>query len=298
MEPLKLLRSLLFVPANNWRIVQSAQQKRADAIILDLEDAVPIQEKETGRWLAIDAAALLKKAGHTVIIRVNSITTGLMEEDLEYVITDKIDGIMLPKSESKQEILKLTEQMEKIENKYKLDEISIIPLLESAKGIQNAYEIASASNRVVALAFGAADFMRDFGRSYFTMSSDESELLYARSRLVVSARAAGVIAIDTPFLGAITDNEGLIKEAKIAAQLGFKGKLSIHPMHIEPIHQVFSPSENEIELAHGIVEAYEKAIAKGLGATSFQGRMIDEVTYKIAKDTLMIAELIAKRDNK
>jgi citrate lyase subunit beta/citryl-CoA lyase len=296
MESLRLLRSLLFVPANNWRMVQSAQQKKADAIILDLEDAVPIQEKETARWLARDAATLLKDAGHNVIIRVNSFSTGLVEEDLLYSISEKVDGIMLPKSETKEEILNLAQQMEKNESKIGLGKRSIIPLIESAKGIHNAYEIASASDRIVALSFGAADFLRDFGRSYFTMSSDESELLYARSHLVVSARASGVFAIDTPFLGPITDKEGLIEETKIAANLGFKGKLCIHPMHIEPVHQIFSPSENDIELAKGIVEEYEKAVAKGLGATSFKGRMIDEVTYKIAKDTLMISEMISKRE--
>lgn len=297
MESLKLLRSLLFVPANNWRLIQSAQKKKTDAIILDLEDAVPIQEKETGRRLVKDAAELLKAAGQVVIIRVNSQTTGLVKEDLNHVITEMIDAIMLPKSESKEEIIELAKQMEIIEKQKKIDKISIIPLVESAKGILNVYEIAAASDRIAAIAFGAADFMRDFGRSYFAMSPDESELLYARSRLVVSARAAGVMAIDTPFLGPITDTEGLIEEAKIAAKLGFKGKLCIHPMHVEPIHQIFSPSDDEIELANGIVSEYEKAIAKGLGATSFQGRMIDEVTYKSAKDILMISELIGKRDN-
>jgi len=143
--------------------------------------------------------------------------------------------------------------------------------------------------------FGAADYMRDFGRSYFSMSPDENELLYPRSRLALAARTAGIAAIDTPFLGLIIDKEGLIKESKIALSLGFKGKMCIHPMHIEPINQVFSPSERDANSAKKIIEAYEEAKARGLGAASVEGRMIDEATYKMAKETLRLYEMIVKR---
>ena len=286
---------MLFVPANNWRLIQSAKRATPDAVILDLEDAVPIGEKETARWFVKDASGLLKEADQNVIIRVNGLATSLTEEDLKFAIQESVDGIMLPKSESKEGILELEMLMQKEEKSKRIAKVSIIPLIESAKGILNAFEIATASERVIAISFGAVDYMRDFGRSYFTLSSHQSELLYARSRLVVSARTAGVLAIDTPFFGLIIDKEGIIRESKIASSLGFKGKLCIHPMHVEPINQVFSPSEKDVDLAGKIVKEYEAAKARGLGATSFEGRMIDEATYKLARETLITSEIITKR---
>jgi citrate lyase subunit beta/citryl-CoA lyase len=286
---------MLFVPANNWRLIQSAKEEKPDAVILDLEDAVPIEEKETARWFVKDAIGLLKEAGQNVIIRVNGLATGLTKDDLKFAIHEGVDAIMLPKSESRKDILELERLIKDEEKEAGLAKTGIIPLIESAKGILNANEIVTASERVVVVGFGAADYMRDFGRSYFSMSSDESELLYPRSRLAVAARTAGVPAIDTPFLGLIIDKEGLIKESKIALSLGFKGKMCIHPMHIELINQVFSPSEKDVNSAKKIIEAYEKAKARGLGAASVEGRMIDEATYKMAKGTLMLYEMIAKK---
>lgn len=295
MKSLELLRSMLFVPANNWRLIQSSKKVASDAIILDLEDAVPIGEKEVARWFIKDAIRLLKEAGQNVIVRVNGLSTGLTVEDLKFVIQEGVYGIMLPKSESKENILQLQCLIEKEEKAKKLAKICIIPLVESARGILNVFEISTASKRVSAVGFGAADYMRDFGRSYFTMSPNENELLYARSRLVVSARVAGILAIDTPFLGLIIDKEGLLRESKLASSLGFKGKMCIHPMHIDSINQVFSPSDEDVESATRIVEGFEEAKKKGLGATSIGGKMVDEATYKVAKETLTLSEMIAKK---
>ncbi|MEM2960935.1 MAG: CoA ester lyase [Candidatus Bathyarchaeia archaeon] len=292
---LELLRSMLFVPANNWRLIQSAKEEKPDAVILDLEDSVPIDEKETARWLINDAVKLLKEVGHTVIVRVNGLATSLTKTDLEFALEEGVDAVMLPKSESKEEISKLESLIENEENKKGLGKIRIIPLIESAKGIFNADEIVSSSKRISAVGFGAADYLRDFGRSYFSVSSDQIELLYPRSRLSVAARVAGIPAIDTPFLGLLIDREGLIRESKIALSLGFRGKMCIHPMHIEFINQVFSPSERDVDTAKKIIKAYEEAKARGLGATSVEGRMIDEVTYKMAMETLAMHETITKR---
>lgn len=293
---LELLRSMLFVPANNWRLIQSAKEEKPDAVILDLEDAVPIDDKETARWFVKDAIELLKEAGQNIVVRVNGLATGLTKEDLEFTTLKGVDAVMLPKSESKENILELERLMENEEEKKELtNKIGIIPLIESAKGIVNINEIVSASKRVVAVGFGAADYMRDFGRSYFSMSQDESELLYPRSCIALAARVAGIPAIDTPFLGLITDKDGLVKEAKIARSLGFTGKMCIHPIHIEPINQVFSPSEKDVNSAKKIIEVYEEAKSRGLGAASVEGRMIDEATYKMAKETLKLYEMIIKK---
>lgn len=295
MNSLRVLRSLLFVPANNWRLIQSAKEQNPDAVILDLEDAVPIEDKETARWFVKDAVELLKEAGHNVIVRVNGLATGLTRDDLKFAVQRGCKAIMLPKSETRENIIELEKLIRNQEQEKGLTEIGIFPLIESAKGVINANEIVTASERVVAVGFGAADYMRDFGRSYFSMSPEEIELIYARSRIALAARVAEIPAIDTPFLGLIIDKEGLIKESRIALSLGFKGKMCIHPMHIELINQVFSPSEKDVNLAKKIVESYEEAKSRGLGATSVEGRMIDEATYKMAKETLLLYEIITKK---
>jgi citrate lyase subunit beta/citryl-CoA lyase len=173
--------------------------------------------------------------------------------------------------------------------------VAILPIIETAKGVLNAQNIARASKRVVALAFGAADYMRDLGRSYIIMSETETEILYARSRLALASRVAGVPAIDTPFFGLTIDEKGLVRQATLAAQLGFKGKLVIHPGHVDPVNQVFTPSKEDIEQSKKIMKAYEDATKIGLGAASFEGRMIDYATYEMAKEQLSFVEVIERK---
>jgi citrate lyase subunit beta/citryl-CoA lyase len=291
-----LLRSLLFVPGNNWRLIESAKKLiDVDAIILDIEDAVPIDDKETARWFVKDAVKQLKDAGHIVAVRVNSIASNLIKEDLRFVVQEEVDAVMLPKTESKDDVLMLEKMLLEEECLKGLSNISIIPLIESARGVLNAYEIASATKRVIAIAFGAADYLRDIGRSYFTLSLEEYELIFPRAQLVIAARSAEVYAIDTPFLGLIIDLKGVKREAEIALNLGFKGKMCVHPSHIRVINEVFTPSEKEIELARRIVNAYEEAIKKGLGATSMEGRIIDKAAYNQAKELLTLTEMIKEK---
>lgn len=296
----KLFRTMLYVPGNSWRMIQRALRERVDAVILDMEDAVPIGEKETARWFVKDAVKPLRQAGLDVYVRVNGLATGLTAEDLEFVVQEDLSGVMLPKSETRENILELEGLIEAEEKKkgLKPGSVSIVPLIETAKGILNAFDIVNASKRVAASGFGAGDYMRDLGRSYIAMSPEETEILYARSHLALASRVAGVPAIDTPFFGLIIDREGLVKESRMAAQLGFKGKQVIHPTHIDPVNQVFSPSEEEIESAKKVIEAYKEASARGLGAASLEGRMIDYATYEMAKDLLAFAEAIAEREEK
>jgi citrate lyase subunit beta/citryl-CoA lyase len=289
---------MLYVPANNWRLIHRAiKEIEVDAIILDLEDAVPIDDKETARIFSKDAIELLKNVGHTVFVRVNGIATGLIADDLEFIIQKRLDGIILPKAESKEDIIKLERLIENKERErgLKLGGTSIIPLVETARGILNAYDIATASKRIIALCFGAGDYLRDMGVSYVSMSPEETEILFARSHISIVARTAGVLAIDTPYFGLLIDIKGLIKESEMVARLGFKGKQIIHPSHIEPVNRVFSPSEEDIKYAKKVVEVYEEAKKRGLGAASLEGRMIDYMTYKTAKDLLVISEAIEKK---
>jgi len=294
-----LMRSLLFVPANSWRMLSRCLREDTDAVVLDLEDSVPIMDKETARWFIREFLNDLKEKPEypKIIVRVNSWATGLTMEDLKFIVDKPLDAIMLPKSESSEDIHKLEQSLKNLEKERGLDigSIKIIPLIETAKGVELSYDIALSSERVIALSFGAGDYMRDLGLSYMMLSKAQEELLYARSRIVVASRAAGIIPIDTPYLGLIIDREGLEHECIIAKKLGFKGKLAIHPSHLPIINKTFSPSENEVREASEIVKTFEEAASRGMGAATYAGRMIDYMTYKQAKDIIEQAMILKKR---
>jgi citrate lyase subunit beta/citryl-CoA lyase len=276
-------------------MIAKAATLPADAIILDLEDAVPLPDKETARIMIRDSIKGVKLGGSYVFVRVNALTTNLTTEDLKFVAVEGLDGLMLAKTETKSDIVELDSMLEETEKGGGLEprSLKVVPLIESAKGVINAYEIASASERIIAVAFGAGDYYRDLGRGA-SFSPEQTELLYARSQIVNCSVAAGVQAIDTVFFGLLTDREGLMKETMLALQLGFKGKLLIHPTQIEPVNKAFSPSPDEAEYARRVVEAFEEAQARGLGATSFEGKMIDYMNYKQAKDLVRLVEFIAE----
>jgi citrate lyase subunit beta/citryl-CoA lyase len=265
-----------------------------DAAIFDLEDAVSLEDKETGRIIARDYIKLIKQRGIHTFVRVNSLTTGLTTEDLESIVVQGLDGVMLAKTEAGSDVAQLSRMLDKVEKKSGVNRksIKLIPLIESAKGVINAFHITSSSCRVIAVAFGAGDYCRDLGRDISTVSDDEIELLYARSNIVNTSRAAGVQAIDTPFLRSLTDKEAFHREVKLAVQLGFKGKQCIHPSQIETVNDMFSPSQEEVARAKRIVQAFESAHAKSLGVISFEGKMVDNMTYRQAKDTIEIAQSI------
>jgi len=267
-----VLRSMLYVPGNSMRMITKTASLPADAIILDLEDAVPLLDKGTARIMVRDSIKAIKSGGLYVFVRVNALITGLTAEDLAAVVVKGLDGIMLAKTETKSDIAELDSLIEQAERAAGLEpgSLVIVPLIESAKGIINTHEIASASERIVAIAFGAGDYYRDLGRSVSSLSPDEYELLYARSHMANAGRAAGVQAIDTPFLGLLTDRDAFIRETQMALQLGFKGKQLIHPAQVEFVNETFSPAQEEVNYASRLAEAFEEAQAKGLGATSFE----------------------------
>lgn len=293
---MRLLRSILFTPGNNMRMIHKIPTLAMDAVILDLEDSVPMIEKDTARVFIRDTFELAGSGGAEVYVRVNGLTTGLTAHDCDFVIQRGLEGIMLPKVESKEDILESEKIIEKLEKErgMKRGSIVLIPTLETAKGVINVYEISSASKRVVAIGFGAVDFTRDMGTS---LSKEGTELFFARSQVAMAARAAGVQALDTVYID-LADKEGLIKDSQLAKQLGFKGKFLIHPNQIEPVNQIFSPSAKEVEYAKKVVNAFKEAEARGLGAASLEGRMIDIAVFRQADDLLVIAESIAKKEGK
>jgi len=288
-----LLRTMLFVPGNNMRMLHKAGTLDADAIIIDLEDSVPMEDKETARAFVRDGIETVGKGESMVLVRVNGLSTGLAGQDLEESVCDGLNGIVLPKAESKKDILDAEAILESVEKQksFKVGSIIIVPILETAKGVLNAAEVAFASKRVAGLSFGAVDFTRDLGVSF---SKEGIELTYPRAYVALVARAAGIPAVDTVFID-IMDREGLIRDAKAAKQLGFRGKLLIHPSQIQPVNEVFSPTQQEVEYCKRVVAAFKEAQTRGAGAISLDGKMIDYANYRQAEDILAIWDVIIKR---
>ncbi|HDS59440.1 MAG TPA: citrate lyase ACP [Thermoplasmatales archaeon] len=273
-----LRRSRMYVPGNNPRMLNSAGVYGCDCLIFDLEDSVAPDAKEDARFLVKNALKHLDFGKSEVWVRVNKPT---VKEDLSVVKYGNPHGICLPKAEEGEDIVILENILEE-----EGLEAHIMPIIETARGVENVADIAGASDSVVALAFGAEDFTRDIGgkRTWDT-------LLYPRSRLVVAATAHGVQALDTIYPHA-QDTEGLREETQKIMEMGFHGKGAIHPSQIEVIHQCFTPTPEEIEEARAILQAVEEAKARGLGTASLHGKMIDVPVEKKARTILRRSGLL------
>ena len=300
MADVKIWRSLLFIPANSWKMLNKAALEMEDGVLIDIEDACPVAERETGRVFARDIAPVLKAKGIDVLIRVNSLPTGVTADDLKIVVSEHLDAIMLPKAESKEDVIAVSKMLAKEEKAKKLKKkIGILPLLESPKGVINAYSIATASDRVVALGFGAGDFMRELGEGFTIARLTPDEyfpvLLYPRSVIASTACALKIPAIDTPYFGLLIDTEGLERETSRAKLLGFKGKMVTPPRHVETVNKAFSPSLDDIAFSRRMVEAYKDAAAQGKGTAVLDGKMIDYAMYEMGMDMIAKAEGIAAK---
>lgn len=301
---IRILRSMLYVPSNSWRMIQNATAEGADAIILDLEDGCPISEKETGRVFARDSIPMLKQHGLDVFVRVNSMETGLTAADIEYVVVPGLDGIMLAKTESKEDVSGLDSWLKEQERKKGIlpGSVQVMALLETPKGILNIREIIGASERMVAVGFGAGDYSREMGAGMGVtkLSPDEyfPMVLHARSSIAMAARAAGLQAIDTPYFGLVIDLEGVRRESEKVKLLGFSGKQLTHPRHVGVANQVFSPAEGDVEYARKVVAAYQEARSKGLGATTMGGKMIDFGSFKRAETLLSFAGAVEEKEKR
>ncbi len=291
-----VLRSLLFAPGNVTRRVEKALSLDADVVILDLEDAVPLSEKAQARSLV--AEALQKPRFASGYVRVNALSTGFTIDDIQAVLSSNLDGIMLTKVEEPADLYKVDWLMGYLEERLSLPKgsIDLIPLVENAKGIHNAYEIARAVPRVKRLCFGAIDYTADIG---VKLTSDGAEIFYARSQLVNASRAAGLEPpIDTVYPD-IKNPAGLERDTAIAVQLGFQGKLVIHPDQIGPVNKMFSPSEKDISYALKVVAAFEQAEAKGHAAITLEGgKFIDYPVVHNARRLLALAEKITRGTKK
>lgn len=286
-----VLRTLLFAPGNVARRVEKALGSAADAVILDLEDAVPINEKEGVR--PVVATALKQSRRVNCYVRVNALDTGLTIDDLTAVISVELDGIMAPKVETPADLEKIDWYMGYLEKKQSIPRgsIDLIPLIENARGVENAPAIAGAVARVKRLCFGAVDYTADLG---IDLTADGAEIFYARSRLVNASRAAGLEPpIDTVY-PQIRDAGGLLEDTARARRLGFQGKLIIHPDQIEPVNRIFTPSEEEIAFARKVVSAFQEAEARGHAAITLEGgKFVDYPVVQNARRLLQLAEQIS-----
>ena len=290
-----VLRTLLFVPGNQGRRIEKARLVAADALILDLEDSVPPAEKDSARQMVATSLEGLASVGREVFVRTNSLSTPYIVPDIKAVVCGGIRGILLPKSESAEDIHKADALILDIEVEAGLEigSTGLLALIETPRGIINAYEIASASARILGLAFGAEDYTLEMG---ITRTKEGDELYYPRMAISLACHAASVLAIDSVYTD-VRDSEGLVKETKVVRQMGFQGKLVIHPDQVGPVNQVFVPSEDEITHARRVVAAFEAAVAEGKASTSLDGRMVDAPVAERAKKLLYLAESIVKKES-
>jgi citrate lyase subunit beta/citryl-CoA lyase len=278
-------RSRLYLPGDQPKLFLNAAIHRADGLILELEDSVPPNKQDDARILVRNALRCIGFMGAERMVRINQLPLGL--QDLEEIVPQKVDLILIPKVETPIQIYDIENKIEDMisKNKNINPELFFMPIIESAQGVINAYLIANASKRNVALAIGLEDYTADIG---VQRTQEGRESFFARSMVVNAARAAGIQAIDTVFSD-VDDLEGLKESVLEAKALGFDGKGCIHPRQIAVVHQAFAPDEKEIDRAKKIVLAYEEAEKIGLGVVSLGSKMIDPPVVKRALRTIDLA---------
>lgn len=280
-------RSLLFLPGNTPNMLINGSCLGADAVIFDLEDAVSPAEKDAARILVRNTMTYMDFRGCERVVRINGIDTPYWKEDLDEILPCRPNLILLPKTGSAADIREADAYITETEKRLGLaaGAVGLVALIETALGVENAFAIASASPRVAALFLGAEDLTADL-RCKRTKEGREIE--YARTRLVTAARAAGVDVYDTPFTD-VNDDEGIETDAALAKALGFTGKASISPRHVETINRVFSPSQAEIDYAYEVMETIRLAKEQGKGAVALRGKMIDAPIVERARQTIAMA---------
>lgn len=283
-------RSMLFLPGNTPNIIVNGEILGADAVILDLEDAVAPSEKDSARILVRNAIQYMGFGRCEVIVRINSIDTDFWTRDLDAIIPVRPSMIMPPKTSCAEDVKQVDAYITMLEEKLGMERntVGLIPLIETALGVENAFQIASASERVKAIFLGGEDLTADL---HCKRTKEGGEISYARARMVMAARAAGVEVYDTPFTD-VNDDEGIYVDAQYAKSLGFTGKASISPRHVNAINEVFSPSQKDIDYAYEVMEVIRVGKEQGKGAVALRGKMIDAPIVARAQQTIAMAEAL------
>ena len=281
---MELIRSFLFAPGSNSNVMQKALKAGADAVIFDLEDAVAVTEKVKARDLVFEE---IRKGPFECkrYVRINAWGTSWAREDLLAAVEGGIDGVMMPKAENSDDVNAVAAMIPA--------DVDFIPLVETARGILNAFEIASSNAKISRLAFGAVDFTLDVGATY---SKTGLELLYARSCLVIASRAADLYPpIDTVYPD-LTDLNGLESELSQIKTIGMFGKLAIHPKQLNLIHHTFTPTESEVEIAQKITSAFEESEKIGCASMRVDGKFVDYPVFLKAQQIISLAEYLRHKN--
>ena len=254
---MQLRRSMLFVPGNNPGMIRDAHIYGSDSIMFDLEDSVSVLEKDTARFLVYSALTTLHYGKKELVVRINDLNSKLGIDDLEAIVRAQPHVIRLPKTENANDVIQCEKEIERIEREAGIEvgKTRMMAAIESAEGVLNAKEIAFSSKRLIGIALGAEDYVTSLKT---TRSPEGIELLFARSMIVNAARAAGIMALDTVYSD-VNNEEGFRREAELIKKLGFDGKSVINPRQIPPLHEVFTPSEKDLQKAYAIMDAIEEA---------------------------------------
>lgn len=283
------IRTMLFTPANHGRHVENALSGPADAVILDLEDAVAVDQKPAARALLPGLLSGLTAKAPRVFVRINALTTPFAYADLIAAVRDGLSGIVLPKVESRGQVATADWLIAQLESEHGLtaNSVELLPIIETAAGLTRLDEIATASPRIRRLTFGAGDFTLDTNMDW---TPGNEGVLWARIRTVVASRAAGLASpIDTAY-PALSDPAGFESESRQARRLGFEGKLCIHPDQVTIANQVFTPTAAEVSEAHRVLKAFEDAVAAGSASIQLDGRFIDHPIAERARRVIETRE--------
>ena len=287
MDP---LRSLIFVPGNRSNMLEKAKDFKTDIIMVDLEDSVPPNEKFAARELASEWIDILSNHNQKVMVRVNSLDTGLTKDEITNIISPRLYGISLGKVTSRWDIQSLDSMLVEAEGRLQIPAgtIKIIPWIETAQSIMRLDDISKASKRIIAIAFGAEDYTNDMGVQRTDMGE---EVAFPRSVVAIAARAANIGALDSPFVS-FKDHVNLKTDSIKARQLGYTGKFAIHPDQLEIINQTFSPSQEDIAYALAIVAGWNDAVEMGRGSFDLNGKMVDVPVVKRAQNLLDFSQSV------
>ncbi|WP_257797787.1 citrate (pro-3S)-lyase subunit beta [Aggregatibacter actinomycetemcomitans] len=270
---MKLRRSMLFVPGSNAAMLSNSFIYKPDSIMFDLEDAVALKEKDTARLLVAHALQHPLYKDIETVVRVNPLDSEFGVADLNAVVRAGVDVVRMPKTETAQDVIDMDREITEIEKACgrEVGSTKMLAAIESPLGITQANQIATASKRLIGIALGAEDYVRNLKTE---RSPEGIELLFARCSILQAARAAGIQAFDTVYSNA-NNEEGFLKEAALIKQLGFDGKSLINPRQIELLHNLFAPTQKDVDQAKRIIEAAEEAERQGSGVVSLNGKMID-----------------------
>ncbi|MFU0831837.1 MAG: Citrate lyase subunit beta [Oscillospiraceae bacterium] len=287
---MQLRRTMLYVPGNNPGMIRDAGIYDEDCIMFDLEDSVSPEEKDSARFLVYEMLRTLEYPGKELIVRINSPASPVGIQDLEAMVRTRKVAIRLPKTDCAQDVLFCEQQIERIEreNGIPVGSTRMMAAIESAAGVLNAKEIAFSSKRLIGIAIGAEDYVTNLKTK---RSPEGIELLFGRSMVLLAARAAGIDAIDTVYSD-VNNEEGFRDEVKLIKQLGFDGKSIINPRQIDPVHEIYTPTQKEIDHSIAVMKAIKEANQNKSGVISLNGKMVDKPIVERARRVLELAKAV------